>query len=418
MQKELTYIFSVSEITKNIKVILENNFSSIWVEGEISGYKVSSAGHAYFSLKDKNAVLPVSLFLSARRCLKFEPQDGLKVIAFGRISLYEPKGAYSLYAERIEPKGLGALNLAFEQLKKRLEQEGLFAPEKKKKIPLFPRTIGIVTSKTGAAIKDILNVLSRRFANLNIIIKSVRVQGQGAAEEIAEAIKELNQFNEELTVGSRGLEDNKIDVLIVGRGGGSLEDLWAFNEEVVARAIYNSEIPVISAVGHQVDFTIADFVSDLRAETPSAAAELVIANKESILRNLAHLKFRLKTAVENSLENKIRYFNNLRKDCIYRKPENRVLFHIETLGKLNEKLKKEIKHFIQFQGHKLAAVSSRLEALSPLSVLSRGYSISFLLPAKKIIVDTKQLKAGDEVETKLKKGFFISRVEKVYEQTQ
>lgn len=408
------YIYTVSEITQNIKIILENNFPAVWIEGEISNLRIPVSGHSYFTLKDKNAQLPSVLFKNSSSLLKFELKDGLVVVAFGRISLYEPKGAYQFYVEKIEPKGVGALALAFEQLKKKLEKEGLFAQAHKRPIPVLPSCIGVVTSKTGAVIKDILNVLNRRFANVEVILNPVRVQGEGAAKEISGAIKEFNQFNKEVCRRKSKLYGTKkIDVLIVARGGGSVEDLCAFNEEVVARAIYNSKIPVISAVGHETDFTIADFVADLRAPTPSAAAELVIASKEQLLAGLEHLTSRLNISALNNFDSKVKHFENLRQALIFRSPQNKIRYNIEKIDELAEKIQKYIKRFFDIRRQTLSTVGARLEALNPLSILSRGYSVSFLLPSRKVILDAQDLKPGDAVLTKVKRGSFASKVEEV-----
>ncbi|MFH1856873.1 MAG: exodeoxyribonuclease VII large subunit [Candidatus Omnitrophota bacterium] len=400
-----TRVYTVTEITKNIKILLENNFPAIWIEGEISNLRVPVSGHVYCTLKDKDAQLAAVLFRNSRNLLKFELKDGLNVTAFGRISLYEPRGSYQLYIEKIEPKGIGALSLAFDQLKKKLEAEGLFDKKKKKPIPLLPESIGIVTSKTGAAIQDILNVLNRRFANVNIILRPVKVQGDGAAEEIACALKEFNEFS---------LQGNKkVDVIIAGRGGGSIEDLWAFNEEVVARAIYKSKIPVISAVGHEIDFTIADFVADLRAPTPSAAAELVIANKEHLIKNTAHLSSRLRAAVMNIFRHKLKTCNSLKSAYIFRNPQNKVSRGIEKMDDIAEELRKAVEHYSQGKEQRLKIITASMNSLNPLAVLSRGYSASFLLPDKKVITRAQDLKPRDEVLTKLKQGSFVSIVKEI-----
>src|ERR671925_61165 len=282
-------ILTVSEVSERIKVVLEDTFFDIWVEGEISNLRTPSSGHTYLTLKDEHSQLRAVLFKMQRRYLRFDPKDGMLVIARGRISLYEPRGEYQLVIDYLEPKGLGALQMAFEQLKARLAQAGLFDPARKRPLPILPRCIGIVTSPTGAVIRDMLQILRRRFANLHVCIYPVRVQGDGAAEEIARAIEALN--------GNPGIE-----VIIVARGGGSLEDLWAFNEESVARAIYQSRMPVISAVGHEIDFTIADFVADVRAPTPSAAAELVVAAKDEFCGRIDRLTGRLQRATLHRLE--------------------------------------------------------------------------------------------------------------------
>ncbi|MCU0650635.1 MAG: exodeoxyribonuclease VII large subunit, partial [Candidatus Omnitrophica bacterium] len=289
------HIFSVTEITQGIKQLLGGSFSSVWVEGEISNFRPSSAGHWYFSLKDDGAVLSAVIFSRASKEVPFKPEDGLKVICFGSIDVYPPRGSYQLIIERIEPKGIGSLQLALEQLKIKLEKEGLFAPEHKKEIPYLPASIGVVTSITGAAIKDILKVLDRRFKDVHIIIAGVKVQGDGAKEEIAQAIEDFNAYND-----AAG-KDDRIDVLIVGRGGGSIEDLWAFNEEIVARAIYASRIPVISAVGHERDVTISDLVADRRAATPSVAAEIVIPRQEDLKSRLEEARTRLKNAFSDEI---------------------------------------------------------------------------------------------------------------------
>ena len=262
-EEESQHVFTVSELTRGIRSILEQAFDTVWVEGEISNYVLAQSGHAYFSLKDETSQVRCVFFKGNRIRVKFDPEDGDQVLLFGRVNVYEPRGEYQIVVEAMEPRGLGALQKAFEQLKAKLEKEGLFDEAHKQALPEFPWKIGIVTSPTGAAIRDLLNVLHRRNPRVSVVLAPAKVQGEGAAEEIAQAIRDLNTLEE-------------LDVLIVGRGGGSIEDLWAFNEEVVARAIHESKLPVVSAVGHEIDFTISDFVADLRAPTPSAAAELVV----------------------------------------------------------------------------------------------------------------------------------------------
>src|SRR5437762_9383890 len=274
---------TVSELTASIRSALEKRFASVWVEGEISNFRAQNSGHWYFTLKDEFAQLRSACYRSSNQRIRFRPADGLQVRARGRLSVYEPKGEYQLIVETLEPVGAGALQLAFEQTKARLQAEGLFAAELKRAIQFFPRRVGVVTSPTGAAIRDIINVISRRTRSVHVLFTPVRVQGEGAAHEIVRAIKFLNDHH------ARGNHDSRVDVIIVGRGGGSIEDLWAFNEEGVARAIRNSVIPVISAVGHETDFTIADFVADLRASTPSAAAEIVAAHEQELCARLASL---------------------------------------------------------------------------------------------------------------------------------
>ncbi len=393
------HIFTVSELTRDIRLILENTFPKIWVEGEVSNFSLHhSSGHMYFSLKDEASILSGVMFKFENQNLKFNLKDGLQVIAGGRISVYDKAGKYQLYVESLEPKGFGALQLAFEQLKQKLAKEGLFDSSHKKPIPVLPSKIGIVTSPTGAAIRDILNILKRRFSNVEIIINPVRVQGEGAAEEIAQAIEEFNILK-------------NVEVLIVTRGGGSLEDLWEFNEEIVARSIYNSKIPVISAVGHEIDWTIADFTADLRAPTPSAAAELVIGEKEEIAAGINGFFSRLNNALLNKIEILEEKLSSIEDNYTFRQPMNFIKQRQQEIDELMEQLRKSGNNFINFTTQRLSGVSSRLESLSPLSVLSRGYSLSLLLPSQKIIKEAKILKKGDLVETKLASGNFVSRVE-------
>src|SRR5438034_3385848 len=282
-------VWSVTELTVRVRDLLEAEFFEVWVEGELSNCRVWNTGHLYFTLKDGSSSIRSVIFRSALRYLKFKPADGLRVVARGRVSVYEPKGEYQLVCEHLEPHGLGALQLAFDQLKKRLQEEGLFDASRKRPLPVLPRKIGIVTSLDGAAIRDIIKVLRRRYANAHLVIRPTRVQGEGAALEIAQALKAIGR------VGG-------VDVVIVGRGGGSIEDLWAFNEEIVARAIVRSPVPVISAVGHETDVTIADFVADVRAPTPSAAAELVVARKEEFRARIDRLHDRLGAAARGRIQ--------------------------------------------------------------------------------------------------------------------
>ena len=293
-------ILSVSRLTALLRGVLEENFEQLWVQGEVSNLSYPSSGHCYFTLKDAGAQLRCVMFKGSVKNLKFRLTDGMALIARGRISVYDQRGEYQLICEYLEPAGIGALQTAFVQLKEKLAGEGLFAESHKVPLPRFPRKIGVITSPTGAAIHDILNVLKRRFASLEVLLYPVRVQGEGSALEIARAIDEMNRLAE-------------VDVLIVGRGGGSLEDLWAFNEEVVARSVYRSKIPIISAVGHETDWSICDFVADLRAPTPSAAAELVISSAEELRGQLEALSHRLRRAIENLLTAHDRHLEGLRR---------------------------------------------------------------------------------------------------------
>lgn len=435
-------IYSVSELTQEIRALLEGKFDYIWVEGEVSNFRVPASGHFYFTLKDPNAQIRAVMFRGQNQLLKFLPEDGLQVICSGRVSVYEPRGEYQVVVELMEPKGMGALQLAFEQLKERLEKEGLFDPAHKKPIPFFPQRIGIVTSPTGAAIRDILKVIHRRFANVHLLINPVRVQGVGAGKEIARAIKEFNQLKD-------------IDLLIVGRGGGSLEDLWAFNEEVVARAIYDSRIPIISAVGHEVDFTIADFVADLRAPTPSAAAELAVRDKEELRLNIEALQERQDRAIRRGLEvlrsqldlylrvlgdprirlrdchqridelwSRLSYTVSqllLRKQHSVAKLEKEVqllspLSQIEgwrnSLSQFRKALGSAIIYYLKLNRQRLSVRLEKLNSLSPLAILKRGYSITRKELSGEIIKDAKQVGPKERLRVKLYKGELTCSVDK------
>jgi len=393
------HIYTVSELTREARILFESAFPAVWVEGEISNFSAHSSGHMYFSMKDENAVLNCAMFKAENQHLKFAPKDGMQVLCFGRVSIYDKQGKYQLYAQAMEPKGLGALQLAFQQLKERLQKEGLFDAARKKPIPFLPQRIGVVTSPTGAAIRDILNISSRRYQNIEIIILPVRVQGEGASQEIANAVTEFNEYG-------------KVDVILVTRGGGSLEDLWAFNEEPTARAIYDSKIPVISAVGHEVDFTISDFVADFRAPTPSAAAELLIPEKEKLISKLETIYIRMTNSFLHKVNMLKQQLGRLKESYVLRQPMNLVLQMKQRLDDLAHTLVVGMDHIIKLNKEELKTVVGKLEALSPLAVLSRGYSITFKLPDAKIVRAIKALRPGDKVKTKLSRGEFISVVEK------
>ena len=404
LTKEARRIYTVSELTANIRELLEGAFPEVWVEGEISNFTKHSSGHMYFSIKDSGAVLSCAFFRSANQGIKFQVKEGMQVVCFGRISVYDKRGQYQLYVERIEPKGIGALQIAFEQLKAKLQKEGLFDESRKRPIPYLPSRVGVVTSPTGAAIKDILNVLKRRFQNVEVILNPVRVQGEGAEKEIAQAIEEFNIFNEDMPA------DRRVDVLIVGRGGGSLEDLWSFNEEIVARAIFKSDIPVISAVGHEVDWTIADFVADKRAPTPSAAAEMVIPRKEDLLARLEELANRL----DNSIIDKVTLLGDglkaLSESYILKQPINIIEQYQQRIDDMARNIEVRAGHIFDIKKAAFGSISGKLDMLSPLRVLSRGYSITSRADSGKVIKDAAELKKGNEVRTRLAKGDFASEV--------
>lgn len=393
-------IYTVSEITRDVKNLLEQSFPTIWVEGEISNYTLHSSGHRYFSLKDENAQIRCVLFRWEGRRLVFEPQDGMKVYALGNLTVYEKSGQYQLSVIRLHPVGIGELELAFQRLKERLYKEGLFDEAHKKPIPEYPEVIGVVTSPTGAAIRDIIEIIHRRDPGVKIILNPVRVQGEGSAEEIAQSIVDFNNYK-------------KVDLLIVGRGGGSLEDLWAFNEEVVARAIYDSKIPVISAVGHEVDFTIADFVADLRAPTPSAAAELAVKNRIEVLKEVKNLFKTLISTQRFILDDHKSRIIMAQESYGFKKAIDLIAQKAQRTDELLKNLMKEVKKYFDYKKKSLSLVLGKLNALSPLSVLERGFSITRKLPGLEIVKNAGKLKSKDEIEVKFFKGRIEAEVKMV-----
>ncbi|MGH7381993.1 MAG: exodeoxyribonuclease VII large subunit [Candidatus Methylomirabilales bacterium] len=398
MELRTPRIYSVSELTAELKALLENTFTGVWVEGEISNFKHHTSGHMYFTLKDDRGQLRAVMFRGSNRGLQFRPEDGLAVIVFGNVTIYEPRGEYQVYVEYMEPKGLGALQLAFEQLKTRLEAEGLFDPARKRPIPLLPKKIGLVTSPSGAAIRDILQIIHRRFANVQVLIFPVRVQGEGAAAEIVEGVECLNKRGD-------------LDVLIVARGGGSIEDLWAFNEEVVARAIYASQTPVISAVGHETDFTIADFVADVRAPTPSAAAEIVISRKAELSQRVDDLFSRLVSHMRYRAERSGERLRSLERHLRLLSPLERVKRQRERLRDGALALQSSMSHRLALWRGDLRTAAARLDSLSPLAILARGYSVCRRLPDLSILTRAASAAEGERVEVLLHQGGLICRVE-------
>jgi len=442
MELPFRYILTVSELTQEIKNILDLKFSDIWIEGEISNLRIPPSGHIYFTLKDDFSQIRAVLFKMQARTLRFVLQDGLHVVCRGRVSVYERRGEYQLILEEVEPKGIGALQLAFLQLKDRLEKEGLFDPAHKKPIPMIPQTIGIVTSPTGAVIRDMLHIIHRRFENIHILLHPVRVQGEGASLEIAKAIED---FNKRMNV----------DVIIVGRGGGSLEDLWSFNEEIVVRAIYHSKIPIVSAVGHETDYTISDFVADLRAPTPSAAAELVVRDKREIKNTLHYLEERLENQILQTLQENRTNLSHLKKmltdprkkieeyflrtddlvnrfriltSWILKRKRERSLHLSERLSlqnpiqrvknlrlaisEIGKRLGQTMRYSVEIQRQKVEGIFGKLGSLSPLSILQRGYSITRKFPSLQILRDAAHIREGDKVEVRLHKGTLLCGVEK------
>lgn len=434
-------VYSVSELTREIKGLLEETYSFVWISGEISNLSRPASGHLYFTLKDEGAQIGSVLFRTQARNLAFPLENGKKVTGFGRINLYEPRGSYQIVFEYLEPSGVGALHIAFEELKKKLDAEGLFRPERKRALPFLPKEIGVVTSPTGAVIRDILNVLKRRFPNIPVVIYPVRVQGEGAEFDIEAGLAALN--------------DRAVpDVIILARGGGSIEDLFPFNSERVARAIFRSTIPVISAIGHETDFTIADFVADLRAATPSVAAELVVPEKSGLVRLCDEKRFklagliqaRLKTArvAQHQLMKRLKHPSQkigtgyLRIDelvsrlhqavrALIRDKKNQTarakdkltykspLFHVirrkESLKHLNSRMVHGIRIIVAQKKSRAETVTGRLAALSPMAILERGYSITRTLPDRRIVYDADGVEIDQALEVRVKHGTLNCRVE-------
>ncbi len=390
-------ILTVSELNRIIKGTLERELDAFWVVGEISNFRVPPSGHFYFTLKDDKSQLAAVAFRSHVQGLSFQPENGMEVLCFGRVSLYSVRGDLQLYVEAIEPRGQGALFLAFEQLKKRLWEEGLFDEEKKRPLPFLPQSIGIVTSLKGAVLRDMLRILGDRFPDRKVIIRPVKVQGEGAAQEIAEGIRNIT-------------ESGAVDVVIVGRGGGSLEDLWAFNEEPVARAIFAASVPVISAVGHEVDYTIADFVADHRAPTPTAAAEMVVPRRSELVAQISSLGRRHLRAFQNVLSMRRERWERLSRrlvDPTRRLRENQIL-----LDELSLSLVRRFQNSLDRFRDRLAPVGARLGSLSPLAVLERGYSIAYKMPEGLIVKDSASVKSGDLLRITFARGRSLCKVEK------
>lgn len=429
-------IYTVSELTTRIRGTLEQKFFEVWVEGELSNSRVWNTGHMYFSLKDAGAQVKGVMFRSALRTLRFTPKDGLRVVARGRVTVYDPKGEYQIVCEHLEPEGLGARQLAFEQLKARLAAEGLFAAARKRAIPELPRKVGVVTSLDGAAVRDIIQVLRRRYANVHIVVRPTRVQGEGAGLDIARALAAIGKVPE-------------VDVVIVGRGGGSIEDLWAFNEEVVVRAIAGCPVPTIAAVGHESDVTLADFVADARAPTPSAAAEMVLGRKDEVYTRIDRLARRLDSAIDRGrgrLESRLRTLENrpglagfhariaMRgrravelRAALHQRVRSRQAADRRALASLATRLAAlDVRHQLasvrrrldahrlaidahvarrrQIATSRLATALGRLDALSPLAVLARGYALCWTDDRATVIRRASQVQPGDTVRVRLGEG--------------
>jgi len=390
------HIFTVSELNRTARQLLETNLSTLWIEGEISNFACPSSGHWYFSLKDKTAQVRCAMFKGYNRHLKFHPEEGMHVIARAKVSLYEGRGDFQLIVEFLEEVGFGALQRAFEQLKTKLENEGLFQAIYKKPIPEFPKQIGVITSSTGAAIRDILNVLKRRAPFIPVIIYPTLVQGEQAAEQICDMLQLANERQE-------------CDLLILTRGGGSLEDLWPFNEEIVARAIFNSKIPIITGIGHEVDFTISDFVADQRAPTPSAAAELASPNQAELYQQTEQYRQRFIYLILNLFKQTQTKLTWLKKRLQQCHPAQQLQHQIQQLDHLEQRLHSSIRRIIKSKKTTLQSLARTLNSISPLATLERGYAIT-TDTKNKVITQIKQVKKGDIITTKLAKGKIESTV--------
>lgn len=394
-------ILSVFELTSQIKDLLEGNFQSVWVSGEISNFSRPQSGHCYLTLKDDRAQIRAVLWRTTASRLKFELEDGLEVICQGDVDVYAPRGSYQLVIRQIEPKGIGALELALRKLKEKLAAEGLFEPGRKRPLPRFPRRIAFVTSPTGAAIRDFLEVLRRRWRGADVLVAPVRVQGEGAAQEIAAAIAAVNR----LAI--------PIDCLVVGRGGGSLEDLWAFNEEPVVRAIHASRIPVVSAVGHEIDVTLADLVADVRALTPSEAAELVVPAADELAQSLRTHHRRLLAALQRRALLSRARLDQLANRRVFRKPFELVHDAQRRLDELSTRSNRAVRQRLASARRQVDSMASRLESLSPLSVLGRGYSLTQRLADGRLVRDAAELAIGESISTRFARGRAVSRVEAI-----
>ena len=388
---------TVTQLNKYLKDRFDEdeNLNAVLVKGEISNFKNHYTGHLYFTLKDENSLIKCIMFKSYAEKLQFKPKDGMKVMVFGSVSVFERDGVYQIYCKSMLEDGMGDLHEKFEQLKAKLEAEGLFSQSHKKTIPMYPKIIGVLTSQTGAVIRDIINVSSRRNPNVYIRLLPVPVQGPGAAEQIASKIKLMN-------------EKKLADVLIVGRGGGSLEDLWPFNEEIVARAIYDSEIPIISAVGHETDFTIADFVADLRAPTPSAAAELAVPDIYELKQKIQNYQNRYKEALKKKIEVMKLKFEKIMKSRVFTDPTRKIIDNSIILDDYIKRLEKAITETQKHKKNKYNELIAKLDALSPLKTLIRGYSI--VEKEGKIIKSAKQVNKLDEISIKFIDGKIQAKV--------
>ncbi len=394
-------VLSVSQLTAQLKGVVETRFSSVWVAGELSNFSRPQSGHCYFTLKDDAAQLRAVIWRGTAAKLTFELADGLEIVCRGHLDVYPPRGSYQLVVEEVQPRGVGALELALRKLREKLAAEGLFDAGRKRPLPTFPRRIGFVTSPTGAAIRDFLEVLQRRWRGVEVLIFPARVQGEGAAAEIAAGIKLANRVTPAL------------DVLVIGRGGGSLEDLWCFNEEAVVRAIAASRIPTVSAVGHEIDVTLADFAADVRALTPSEAAERVVPSSQDVSQLVRTISTRIERAFANQVAAWRQRLESLASRPALARPEDAVLNLSRQVDELAIRLQTAIKSRLRDQEGRLATMSGKLDSLNPLAVLGRGYSLTQDRATNRLITSAKQLKRGQAIVTRLAKGAVTSKVEDV-----
>jgi len=397
----LIHSWSVTELTKHISQLfsVDEVLSDTFVSGEISNFKHHSSGHMYFTLKDDESIIKCAMFRSANSRLKFHPEDGMRVIVHGTVSIYPASGTYQLYPDRMEPDGIGSLYLAFEQIKARLEKEGLFDDQRKRKIPFLPRTVGVITSPTGAVIRDIGNVLFRRFPAASVLLAPASVQGIEAVPSLLQALELLQRHPD-------------VDVIIIARGGGSMEDLWAFNHEELARAIYHSKVPVISAIGHETDFTIADFVADLRAPTPSAAAELAVPNMDHLYKQLEQAERRSKSALYHKFTNEKNKLMKVTGRPVFRKPFVFIDHRRQDLDRKMFMLQSLTEKKLVFNQSKIGLFAGKLQALSPLEVLSRGYAVA-LDEHRHLLTSIHQVKLQTKMSIRLKDGEIFGQVENI-----
>lgn len=394
---------TVSAVAKFLASIISQNISSLWIKGEVSNLKIQQNGNVYLNIKDEESKLNAIVMNTSRASKKtLDLKNGMEILVFGRLSYYKKEGTVSLFIDDIELLGEGLLKQKFDALKKKLEAEGFFSPNRKRKIPSYPRWVGVVTSPSGAAIQDILNVTNRRFGSVNIVVFPAAVQGENAADEISRAIMVANRF-----------ASDAIDVLIVGRGGGSVEDLWCFNEEIVARAIFNSKIPVISAVGHEIDYTIADYVADLRAPTPSAAAEIVVKDRKDVLRQIEHLKSRCERLFQNQLDTARQSLEQLGQARLKLHLGSMLTENRLTLDNLNVRFQNNMKSGFDKIKADILRHREKLAALNPANILKRGFSISYLINedgVKTALTSVNKVHSNDKIETVLTDGAIISEV--------